>query len=259
MGIWGMYLDQKVGGNELVRATWEEASDKFCEYCVWMPDIIEEVGEDFDVLFADFLATTAVMDYRDRGVLNDVRRTTTVRSMPAEGQAPSYGRPQSLGMNIIEFPANLGRTGKVLEVTFDGASYPDYWIVVLARGSTEVEEMVVFELDDVGDGSAYIDFEGDQPVHLIVSPVDEDAQGYWYDWSDGVDFNYLWSARVVSESDVGTTTVVDSDDPQSVPFGEFSMSDTPQGCSCASGPHSSNPWWYSVGFGLLLLFRRRNR
>ena len=108
-----------------------------------------------------------------------------------------------------------------------------------------------------GDGSAFIAFEGDQPVHMIVSPVDEDAQGYWYDWTDGVDFNYLWSARVVSEADVGT--VVDSDGPQSVPFGEFSMSDTPQGCSCASGSQSSNPWLCSVGLGLVLLFRRRNR
>ena len=117
--------------------------------------------------------------------------------------------------------------------------------------------MVVFELDDVGDGMAYIPFEGDQPVHLIVSPVDEDAQGYWYDWTDAVDFNYLWSARVVSESDVGT--VVDSDGPQTVPLGEFSMSDSPKGCSCASASQPFKAWFYAFGLGFVFLSRRRQR
>ena len=50
MGIWGMYLDQKVGGNEFVRATWEASESAFCQYCLWMPDVIDDLDEDFDEL-----------------------------------------------------------------------------------------------------------------------------------------------------------------------------------------------------------------
>ena len=256
MGIWGMYLDQKVGGNEFVRSTWEIAAGSSCQYCLWMPDVIEDLGENFDELYADFLATTAVMDYRDRLMLTDVRRTTTIQTMPVDGQAPSYGRPQSLGMNIIEFDADLGKEGKVLEVSFDGASYPDYWVAVLARGNTKVDEMVVFDIDAKGDGLAYIPFEGDAPVHFIVSPVNEDAQGYSYNWNNGEDYNYLWEARVVAESDVGIE--VDSDEVQSVPLGEFSMSDSPKrGCSCAAGGGFHRLEW-ALGLGGLLFWRRRS-
>ena len=257
MGIWGMFLDQKVGGNELVRKTWEVAEDSWCQYCLWMPDVIEDVGEDFDELFAQFLGATAVLDYRDRHIISDVKRTEVVRSMPAEGAAPSYDRPQSLGMNIIEFSADLGEVGQVLEVEFNGSSSPDYWIAVLARGSMEVDELVTFEIDERGDGMAYIPFEGDAPVHLVVSPVDEDAQGYEFDWNADVDFNYSWTARVVKESDIGTPTAPESEESRSVPLGEFSLDDSTNACACASAaPSARAAWPVLLLLGMLLGVRR---
>jgi len=256
MGIWGMFLDQKVGGNELVRKTWEVGEGAWCQYCLWMPDVIEDVGEDFDELFADFLATTAVLDFRDRNVLTDVRRADRVTSLPNEGDVPSYGRPQSLGMNIIEFTADLGEEGKVLEVNFNGSSSPDYWVAVLVRGSNEVEEQVVFDIDERGDGMAYISFEGDRPVHLVVSPVDEDAQGYEFNWQGDVDFSYSWTARVVAESDVGSALETDSSESQSVPIGEFALANEPKGCSCAS-TQSPMRGWALVGIVCMVLGIRR--
>ena len=250
MGIWGMFLDQKVGGNELVRETWEVAENSWCQYCLWMPDIMEDVGEDFDALFAEFLGTTAVLDYRDRLYLSDVQRTEVVGSMPTEGTAPSFNRPQSLGMNFIEFPASLGEEGKVLEVNFNGSSSPDYWIAVLARGSMEVDELVTFDIDDRGDGMAYISFEGDAPVHFVVSPVDEDAQGYEFNWNGDVDFNYSWTARVVEESEVG----IPSEQSRSVPIEEPSISS--KGCACATAT-ATRGWSVWVVVGLLLGVRRR--
>jgi hypothetical protein len=211
-----------------------------------MPDVIEDVGEDFDALFAEFLGTTAVLDYRDRNMINNVKRAATVSTMPAEGDAPSFGRPQSLGMNIIEFDAGLGESDHVLEVRFNGSSSPDYWVAILARGTKTVEEMVVFEIDSRGDGMAYIPFEGDHPVHLVVSPVDEDAQGYTFNWNGDNDFNYSWSARVVTEDQVGEELDEATTEP-TLAFGDQSMSDDPKGCSCSTA--KVRP----IGFGLCLM------
>jgi hypothetical protein len=250
MGIWGMFLDQKVGGNELVRATWEESEGEWCQYCVWMPDVIEDVGEDFDALFAEFLGTTAVLDYRDRNMISNVKRTATIHSMSpegeAEGEAPSFGRPQSLGMNIIEFDADLGENDHVLEVRFNGSSSPDYWIAVLARGTLTVDELVVFEIDNSGDGMAYIPFEGDHPVHLVVSPVDEGAQGYAFNWNGDNDFNYSWSARVVTEDQVGVELDEQTTEP-TLALGDRAMSDDPKGYGCTTA--KARP----MGLGLCLI------
>ena len=82
MGIWGMYLDQHVGGNELVKETWEASEGEWCQYCLWMPDAIEEVGEDFEDVMTGFMAHTSVMDYRDRMFMTDAVRAKTVNSFP---------------------------------------------------------------------------------------------------------------------------------------------------------------------------------
>ena len=237
MGIWGMFLDQHVGGNELVKETWEETRPYSCQYCAWMPDIIEDVGEDFDGLMVEFLARTSVMDYRDRMYLTDAQRADNVDELPADGEANSDDRPQSLGMNIIEFDKDLGESGKALEVTFDGANSADYWIAVLARGNASLEEYVVFELDSDGDGTAQIAFEGDEPIQLVVSPVYEDAQGYSYSWSRADDFNYEWSAELVDITESGSSE--DTGSADRLPFGDdgdvADGGEIKGGCNCSTG------------------------
>ena len=203
MGIWGMYLDQHVGGNELVRETWEASEGEWCQYCLWMPDAIEEVGEDFEEVMTGFMAHTSVMDYRDRMWMTDATRSRTINSLPNDGESSSSSRPQSLGMNIIEFNKSQGQSGKDLLVTFDGDNDADEWYAVLSIGNNSLQDHVVFELDADHSGTARIPFDGSAPAHLIVAPSDESAQGYSYDWRDASEFDYSWSAELVETDGSG--------------------------------------------------------
>ena len=70
-----------MGGNELVKETWEASEGEWCQYYLWMPDAIEEVGEDFEDVMTGFMAHTSVMDYRDR-MFDGRRAREAVNSFP---------------------------------------------------------------------------------------------------------------------------------------------------------------------------------
>jgi len=204
MGIWGMYLDQHVGGNELMRATWEASQGEWCQYCLWMPDVIEDVGEDFEEVMTGFMAHTAVMDYRDRRYITDAERADRVSGLPTSGDSSPNTQPQSLGLNIIEFDRTDGRSGQDLWVTFDGDDSADDWYAVLAVGSSSVQNYVVFELDADHSGAAQIPFDGSAPAHLIVSPSDPRAKGTSYRWRNAEDYSYSWTAELVESGGTGS-------------------------------------------------------
>jgi len=258
MGVWGMFLDQHVGGNALVRATWEAVADESCQYCAWMPDVMEDVGEDFDALMAEFMAHTSVMNYRDRNMLTDVKRSDEVRNLPAEDYAGG-DKPQSLGLNIIEFDRRSGESGKMLEVTFDGSNDADRWNAVLALGESTLDAYVVFELDESGQGVATIPFDGSTTVQLIVSPVDSGAKGYSYNWRSADDFGYVWSAQLVDESasegegdgDGVVGAGGEEDEPYDVPLLPPRLEDEKGLFGCTTMPSTPQPWLVFVLFGLI--------
>jgi MYXO-CTERM domain-containing protein len=262
MGIWGMFLDQHVGGNELVRDTWEVSRTTSCQYCLWMPDAVDRTGEDFYELYTQFIANNAVMDYRDRLWMQTPTLSDQVSTLPSSGESDYQDRPQSLGQNFIRFDASLGGSGKALEVTFDGENTPDLWVAILMRGEDEVEEIVEFELNENMWGVATIDFPGDSDVHLIVSPVDEDAQGYSYDWNSADDFDYEWSAQLVdstTEEDPDDTSEGD-DDPGPVADGDEGgevIGRKGSGCACAASG-TGQAGWLALILGLVPVLRRRS-
>ncbi len=263
MGIWGMFLDQHVGGNDLVKDTWYESQGRSGQYDFWMPDVIEETGHDFDELMADFMAATAVMDYRDRIYITDAQRSSNVQTLPADGEASYRDRPQSLGMNFIEFSASLGGEGMALKVTFDGDTGADYWNAVLVRGEVSVDASVVFDLSGGTEGTATIPFDGDAPIHLVVSPVFEEAQGYYYNWRNADEFDYTWTAELVEAgSEVESNDTGVDDEAPGVSQGENSggMSGdlgTKAGCACSSSNSTPGFGWLGLMLAGLVGLRRR--
>lgn len=265
MGIWGMFLDQHVGGNELVRDTWEVSQMSSCQYCLWMPDAVDRTGVDFAEVYADFMATNAVMDYRDSLWIQTPELSDEVEALPASGESDYRDRPQSLGQNFIEFDRSLGGSGKALEVTFDGENDVDYWVAILVRGDNQVEETVQFELNENMWGIATIDFPGDAAVHLVVSPVYEDAQGYYYDWTRADDFDYEWSAQIVEsetedEDEEGTEGTGDGESSGDVAEGDKSgevIGQKGSGCAC-SATGSQGAGWLALMLGFIPLARRRS-
>ncbi|MDP6931665.1 MAG: hypothetical protein QGG40_02055 [Myxococcota bacterium] len=47
----GFYLDQHVGGHEMVRGTWEVAAEDGGTYSLWLPDAIEDMGYDWSEIY----------------------------------------------------------------------------------------------------------------------------------------------------------------------------------------------------------------
>ena|GEM_PF-919663 len=266
MGIWGMFLDEHVGGNELVRDTWDVSRTSNCSYCLWMPDAIERTGQSFDDLYPEFIATNAVMDYEDRLWLRTPELSDEVDGLPAAGESHYSDRPQSLGQNFIKFDASLGGSGDALEITFDGDGSADSWVVVLARGEREIEEYVQMEIDGSMSGVAQIDFPGDAPIHLIVSPINEDDQGPYYNWSTPDDYDYEWSAQLVASTSSGDDDDDDDDDDGSgsSDLGSVAEGDAEgevigrkgEGCACSS-TRSGQSGWLVLMLGMVPWVRRR--
>jgi hypothetical protein len=218
MAIWGFYLDQYYGGLEAVQETWDLAYGRRNStngYDYWMPDVVEDMDLDFDEVWTGFMATNAVMAYAEQSSYREAKRTEDVDEVPSSGDEKDSLKPQSLGMAFVTFDDDVGSGDQSLKITLDAEDGPE-WRAVLVRGDDEVEEMVVFELDDNGDGVATIPLNGSSAVHLVVSPMDDDAQGYQYRWTRADDWGFDWDAELVSGSGPdGEDTGEDDDDEDS--------------------------------------------
>ena len=272
MAIWCFFLDQHVGGHELVQGLWELAWDYPYPgnlYDLWMPDAIAAMGYDFSAVYAQFMATSAVADFDDPDWYALPQTHDTVSSLPSSGSELPSTAPQSLGQNFIKFVRNIGEPGMALEVTFDGEDGVD-WFAVLASGTDHsLGEYTVATLDSSGAGTVQIPFEGSEDVYLIVSPMDPAAVGMHYDWSNPEDFGYTWSAALVEDtstpgdtgtpSDTGTpgdTGTPSSGDDTSTPSGD-DTGDAPEessACGCAASPGALPVGWL---LALVAIGRRR--
>jgi MYXO-CTERM domain-containing protein len=240
MGIWAFYLDQHVGGHELVQDTWDYARSHGGAYDLWMPDVIDELDLSFDEVYLGFITTNAVVDYDERNLIQEPS-DITVTELPAEGGPKNNRAPQSLGQNFIRFDADLGGEGKVLEVAFDGDDAP-HWYAAIVRGTRTVEEVISFTLDDAKAGVVTVPFDGSSDLVLVVSPKDDEAQGYRYRWDTDEGFQYTYTARYYVEED---TTPDDTGEEEGAPVDATGGDDSKAACGCASsGPQA--------GLGLLL-------
>ncbi len=103
MAIWAFYLDEHVGGHELVQATWDYADDQGGLYSVGMDETLEALGHDFREVFAGFLANNTVMDFEDQRYFGSVAQQATHKSLPVQGSSTSKTEPEALGANYIQF------------------------------------------------------------------------------------------------------------------------------------------------------------
>ena len=198
--------------------------------------------------------------------MTDAVRAKTVNSLPADGASGSSTRPQSLGLNIIEFNSSQGRGGKDLLVTFDGDDDADEWYAVLSVGNNNLKDYVVFELDADHSGTARIPFDGSAAAHLIVAPADEDAQGYEYNWRNASEFDYTWSAELVETGEGGSGGSGEGSGSGGSEVGEYEVPSTLPGLDsdddkggCSTTGRSSGPGGIVALLALMGLAARRRR
>lgn len=264
MGIFATWLDENVGGHDFVLGTWDEVKGDNGQYDAWLPDVLEDMGEDFDSLWQGFMASTAFMDFAEPSYYYDIQSVDDVGSLPYDGDE-QRDAPQSLGMNYFEIDEDEGAEGKFLQVDFAGDDGIEWNVVLVTGEGGTVHEYVAAEIED-GAGSAWIPFDGDKKAFLVVSPKDEDVQGYFYDWTDADEYDFDFSLCLADSDSADSETGVpcgqdvdggtDSGDGPSTP-GADEDEDGSGGCGCFAGatPAAGLLW----AAGLLGLASRRRR
>lgn len=259
MGIFGFHLDEYYGGPDAVISAWEEADHSNGQYDYWIVDAIDDTGLDFLEVYAHFLANNTVMDYEEGHLFGDVEIEEELDSVPVSVES-GRNAPQSLGANFWKVDSDAGDDGDLLEISFTGDDSVD-WIVVLVRASSSgVDEWIALDVKD-GVGTGSLAFDGGSDLYVVASPMDEDAQGYYYDWTDADTYDYsfdLTIAEPVASGDDGDTGVGGDTGPSITTLG--GDDDVIGFCACATGPDGelSDGALGLLGLaGLVSLLRRR--
>ncbi|MFZ5476647.1 MAG: hypothetical protein ACOZNI_07715 [Myxococcota bacterium] len=214
MAIWGFYLAEYHGGQETVRATWEEARGGYEEYGA--ADMAEDLGLDLDTVYVDFITRNAAMEYADHRKFPDVDEVARIDELPASGEAERSTKPEGYGQNYIRIEAGAGEGDLV--VTFEGDADVD-WAVVLAEISNEAVLRSEWVRVEGGAGEITLEDIGEEDVMLIVSPL-----------ADGENKrDYSWTAEVKAAEEP-----VADEDPAGDPSGDEKVS-LGGACGCASG------------------------
>lgn len=220
--VFPLFLEERVGGAELVRDAWTTASRKESAEEALDRVLDEFDGRDVAGHWAEFLAHMGALDVDDRDVfLATLERTgglyeAEIDSLPAE--AEGIGEPERLGGAFVHLllPGDAG-----VRITVEAASG---WV---AGGAALAEGTLVFATADAdAEGTIALDLEG---------PATE----AWFGVGPTLESRAAW--RWAAEA---------------LPVGDETDSDAPAGttCGCGAGTESTVP-------GLLLagLAARRRR
>lgn len=181
MSIWAFYLDEHVGGHDLVQGTWEYAASSTSR-SLGVDDLVEGVDEDWDEVYEGFIANNVVMDFDERRYFGSVNATDEVSELPASGE-PSRKLPEGWGQNFVTIDKDAASAGTHAQISFDGDDDVDWYALVVTAYHNEVTDTTRIELDDSQKGTAEIVFDGDSEFALVVSPDSSRQSGHEYSWS----------------------------------------------------------------------------
>lgn len=197
--VWDLYLDEGVGGPELVRDLWTESEDG-----VPAVDLaVEATGQPLPELWAGFLARMAAFDVSDQEVFQGALESGSEAfyavddEIPASGDSPAS--PEALGATFLHL---VGPAGQGLRFTLRGED-ADGWVA----GGEDAAGLVTAIAED---GMLDLSFSGSE-AWIGVGPTARDAG----DWS--------WSAEAVA--DTGSEAL---DSAQPAP------TEKSPGCTCQS-------------------------
>ena len=225
MSVWAFYLDEHVGGHDLVRGTWEYLLTHSPGVAT-MPEVLDDMGVDFDQTYEGFLAASAVMDFDDHDWFYPVTLTQDMTELPHTGM-PNGSLPQGLGQNFFKIDRATNPDAKDLQVTFTSDEDVD-WYVVLATtsDSSTVSDSVAATKDEkTGAWIAQLPWDGKNDAYMTVSPNTESVtQAYGYQYTVAL----VDPAPVdTGDSGIGATSEEPSDEHEKS-----------GGCASAGGPSS---------------------
>jgi len=249
MSIFGFYLREYQGGDDIVRQTWEYAAGERGQYDLSMEKMTNGIGLDWDSLYADFAARNAVMDYSEHRYYQSVDEEDKVTALPADGSAGRNTKPQGYGQNFIRFDKGAGDGSGTLVVHFHGD--PDVkWLAELVEVSSSTVDRVSMGTIVDGEGDVSLETFGAEDAVLVVSPLEDDDK----------DYDYSWEAELVADTtppeDTGDTNVDDTAGEDGTGDGEDIKVALP-GCGCATGETGDLPGLAALGLLVGLAVTRR--
>ncbi len=238
MVILAMYMDEYVGGPDLVRQTWEESQAYVEDYGLSLQLLAPVLGYDWDVAYRGFMATNTVMDYADGEAFPPVTLEAVADAFPASGAASAGTWPQTQGQNYIQLDTtSLSEKRSDLRLSFRGASHGDWAVLVVGTVGDEVQ--IVYTMDlDTGVGEQLLEDAGQyERVFLVASPTDDAGDG----------LHYEWSAEALVEPEAGDdddsasgddddSSSGDDDDTTQPADDDSSEVDDGAGCACSQAP-----------------------
>ena len=259
MVILAVYMDQYVGGPDLVRRTWEESQAYVEDYGLSLELLAPVLGYDWDQAYRGFMATNTVMDYAGGEAFPAVTLEATADAFPASGVASADTSPQTQGQNFIQLDtAALAEERADLRLSFRGASHGDWAALVVGTAGDEVQ--IVYTMDlDTGVGEQVLEDAGQyDQVFLVVSPMDHAGDGLHYEWSvealvePGTGDDDDSAAGDDDDSAAGDDD--DDDDAQA------DDDDEPDdgGCACSTTTRRG-PRVFGLVLGWIAVLRRRSR
>jgi MYXO-CTERM domain-containing protein len=247
MAIWGFYLNDWQGGEETVRATWENSEDHFRDYYTYgAEDMTEDLGLTWPDTYVDFITKNVCMDYEQQRYFPSINEYDRVREFPASGEGSGSDRPQGYGQNYIRMDGGEGPGD--LHVTFHGDTDVD-WAVVLAETDGNAVLRSTWIVAEDGEGEITLEDYADDDVYLIVSPLDEDDAKHDYSW----DAEIIPTEADPAGDDTGGAV---GDDVPGGKLGDDGGVELGGGCGCAT-PGSGPAAAWLVGLAALGVRRRR--
>jgi hypothetical protein len=173
MSVWAFYLDEHVGGQELVRGTWEYLLSHSPGVAT-MPEVLPDMDVDFDQTYEGFLAASAVMDFEDHDWFYPVLLTQEIDELPHHG-TPSGANPEGLGQNFFKIDRAANPDAKDLQVTFTSDEDVDWYVVLATTSDAATVSNYVAATKDSKTGAwiAQLPWDGQSDAYMTVSPASE--------------------------------------------------------------------------------------
>jgi len=164
---------------------WEESQAYPGDYGLSIYELLPDMGYDWLEIYREFMAVNTVMDYDEQDEFPAIALEANVSALPAEGQAESGSRPQSLGQNYIRIKTDTTSAEEPdLLVQFTGQEGANWMVILVGTIDDRVEEVVELEFSRGHEGSVRLeDLARFDDAFLVVSPLTGGGSGADYEWT----------------------------------------------------------------------------
>jgi len=257
MALWNFYLDQHVGGHELVMDVWDYTNDHGRYYNISQRDALEGLGYDFDELYKGFISTNTAMDYHDGNRIPRLTVHDTVTDLPADGGSVNRSAPESYGQNYIEFDLDP-RNPKDLVVSFEGDAGGDWLVMMVGVVDGQVAHTQRLKTPSGSGSVRVLEYTAYDEAWMVVSPRAPGNRGFSYDWEASQEG--ATGPAEFSELPGLASELEEPADPSGAEDGASARDlagepGGPAGCGCGGVTPAS--WWGLAVLPVALLRRRR--